>query len=53
MDGPVGSAQLSAELSVTELALVPFKMLFWHNQLVHLWPSPGEPYPGPTSSLLR
>ncbi|XP_014391653.1 PREDICTED: transcription factor CP2-like protein 1 isoform X4 [Myotis brandtii] len=28
-------------------------MLFWHNQLEHLWPSPGELYPGPPSSLLR
>nr|KAF6457134.1 hypothetical protein HJG63_011692 [Rousettus aegyptiacus] len=28
-------------------------MLFWHNQPEHLWPSPEEPYPGPTSSLLR
>nr|XP_031541925.1 transcription factor CP2-like protein 1 isoform X1 [Vicugna pacos] len=29
------------------------KMLFWHNQQEHLWPSPGELYPGPPSSLLR
>lgn len=29
------------------------KMLFWHNQPEHLWPSPGELYPGPTGSLLR
>lgn len=29
------------------------KMLFWHNQPEHLWPSPGELYPGPPSSLLR
>ncbi|XP_070250780.1 transcription factor CP2-like protein 1 isoform X1 [Myotis yumanensis] len=28
-------------------------MLFWHNQLEHLWPGPGELYPGPPSSLLR
>ncbi|XP_006833727.1 PREDICTED: transcription factor CP2-like protein 1-like [Chrysochloris asiatica] len=28
-------------------------MLFWHNQSEHLWPSPGELYPGPPSSLLR
>ncbi|XP_045382317.1 transcription factor CP2-like protein 1 isoform X1 [Lemur catta] len=28
-------------------------MLFWHNQPEHLWPSPGEQYPGPPSSLLR
>nr|XP_044601733.1 transcription factor CP2-like protein 1 isoform X1 [Equus asinus] len=28
-------------------------MLFWHNQPEHLWPSPGELYPGPPSSLLR
>ncbi|XFG10912.1 hypothetical protein AB1E19_014536 [Capra hircus] len=28
-------------------------MLFWHNQPEHLWPSPGELYPGPLSSLLR
>uniref|UniRef100_G3UEY6 Grh/CP2 DB domain-containing protein n=1 Tax=Loxodonta africana TaxID=9785 RepID=G3UEY6_LOXAF len=28
-------------------------MLFWHNQQEHLWPSPGEMYPGPPSSLLR
>ncbi|KAK1330964.1 hypothetical protein QTO34_008908 [Cnephaeus nilssonii] len=28
-------------------------MLFWHNQVEHLWPSPGELYPGPPSSLLR
>ncbi|KAM7069302.1 transcription factor CP2-like protein 1 isoform 3-T4 [Molossus nigricans] len=28
-------------------------MLFWHNQLEHLWPSPGELYSGPPSSLLR
>ncbi|XP_016020128.2 upstream-binding protein 1 isoform X2 [Rousettus aegyptiacus] len=38
---------------MVELALVPSKMLFWHNQPEHLWPSPEEPYPGPTSSLLR
>ncbi|XP_064126394.1 transcription factor CP2-like protein 1 [Loxodonta africana] len=29
------------------------QMLFWHNQQEHLWPSPGEMYPGPPSSLLR
>ncbi|XP_059734351.1 LOW QUALITY PROTEIN: transcription factor CP2-like protein 1 [Bos taurus] len=29
------------------------KMLFWHNQLEHLWPSPRELYRGPPSSLLR
>ncbi|XP_016285978.1 transcription factor CP2-like protein 1 isoform X2 [Monodelphis domestica] len=28
-------------------------MLLWHNQPEHLWPSPGELYPCPTSSLLR
>ncbi|XP_045633725.1 transcription factor CP2-like protein 1 isoform X3 [Ursus americanus] len=28
-------------------------MLFWHNQPEHLWPSPGELYPGPPSGLLR
>ncbi|XP_036691182.1 transcription factor CP2-like protein 1 isoform X1 [Balaenoptera musculus] len=28
-------------------------MLFWHSQPEHLWPSPGELYPGPPSSLLR
>ncbi|XP_028376671.2 transcription factor CP2-like protein 1 isoform X3 [Phyllostomus discolor] len=28
-------------------------MLFWHNQPEHLWPSPGELYSGPPSSLLR
>ncbi|XP_040101432.1 LOW QUALITY PROTEIN: transcription factor CP2-like protein 1 [Oryx dammah] len=28
-------------------------MLFWHNQPEHLWPSPGELYPGPPSILLR
>ncbi|XP_055254578.1 LOW QUALITY PROTEIN: transcription factor CP2-like protein 1 [Moschus berezovskii] len=28
-------------------------MLFWHNQPEHLWPSPGERYSGPPSSLLR
>ncbi|XP_011901811.1 PREDICTED: transcription factor CP2-like protein 1 isoform X2 [Cercocebus atys] len=28
-------------------------MLFWHNQPEHLWPSPGDLYPGPPSSLLR
>ncbi|XP_006155941.1 transcription factor CP2-like protein 1 isoform X2 [Tupaia chinensis] len=28
-------------------------MLFWHNQPEHLWPSPGELYPGPPGSLLR
>ncbi|XP_004395276.1 PREDICTED: transcription factor CP2-like protein 1-like [Odobenus rosmarus divergens] len=28
-------------------------MLFWHNQPDHLWPSPGELYPGPSSGLLR
>ncbi|EPY87164.1 transcription factor CP2-like protein 1 [Camelus ferus] len=28
-------------------------MLFWHNQPEHLWPSPGELYLGPPSSLLR
>ncbi|XP_047614219.1 transcription factor CP2-like protein 1 isoform X4 [Phacochoerus africanus] len=26
-------------------------MLFWHNQPEHLWPSPGELYPGPPSLL--
>ncbi|XP_070630548.1 transcription factor CP2-like [Bos indicus] len=29
------------------------KMLFWHNQLEHLWPSPRELYCGLLSSLLR
>ncbi|XP_032285130.1 transcription factor CP2-like protein 1 [Phoca vitulina] len=28
-------------------------MLFWHNQSEHLWPSPGELYPGPPTGLLR
>ncbi|XP_031822037.1 transcription factor CP2-like protein 1 isoform X3 [Sarcophilus harrisii] len=28
-------------------------MLLWHNQPEHLWPSPGELYPCPTSNLLR
>ncbi|XP_062964970.1 transcription factor CP2-like protein 1 [Cynocephalus volans] len=28
-------------------------MLFWHNQPEHLWPSPGEVYPGTHGSLLR
>ncbi|XP_074244791.1 transcription factor CP2-like protein 1 isoform X2 [Saimiri boliviensis] len=28
-------------------------MLFWHNQPEHLWPSAGDLYPAPPSSLLR
>ncbi|XP_012515283.1 PREDICTED: transcription factor CP2-like protein 1 [Propithecus coquereli] len=36
-----------------ELALLLFRNAVLHNQPEHLWPGPGEQYPGPPSSLLR